>query len=57
MNVNNEVKNVLKDFHKQKKHIGLSNASSILAVRAFNDSKILPEFYITLGKKGEQFSE
>ena len=37
MNVCEEVQDVLVDFHDKKKHIGLSNTSSILALRAFDD--------------------
>ena len=44
MNVGEEVQDVLKDFHKEKKHIGLSNTTSILAVRAFDDFNLPTEF-------------
>ena len=53
MNASEEVQDVLKDFYKEKKHIGLSNTSSILAVRAFDDFDIPTQFQIALGDKGE----
>ena len=57
MNVCEEIQDVLVDFHDKKKHIGLSNTSSILVVRAFDDLNLPTEFQISIGDKGDSISQ
>ena len=44
MNVNEKVQSVFIDFYENKKYIGLSDDSSILALRALDDINLSTEF-------------
>ena len=50
-----ELEKVLKDFHKEKKIIGLACIAPIIAAKVFGTSSGGPGVKITLGMKGEHW--